>query len=311
MAAEKIQKIAVAGAGLMGHGIAQEFAAAGYQVKMYDLSDDALHQAQQRIESNLLLLQEAELVTAAQSQKALENLSASTKLDEVVGDADLVVEAIAEKLEVKQEIFRRFDEWCPQHTILASNTSTFMPSKLAQVTGRADKVLVTHYFNPPFLMPLVEIVRSPATSETTIKTVYDLLEGLGKSPVVVQKEVPGFIGNRIQAAALREALALVEEGVATPQEVDTVIKTSIGRRWAVAGVFEIAEIAGLDLKLAIVEQLFPEIASTQEVSHLLRDKVAQGDLGFKSGKGFYEWPLEAAEALRQRVAHALIEIARW
>jgi 3-hydroxybutyryl-CoA dehydrogenase len=120
--------------------------------------------------------------------------------------------------------------------------------------------------------------------------------------------VPGFIGNRIQAAALREALALVEEGVATPQEVDTVIKTSIGRRWAVVGVFEIA---GLDLKLAIVEQLFPEIASTQEVSHLLRDKVAQGDLGFKSGKGFYEWPPEEAEALRQRVAHALIEIARW
>lgn len=311
MAAEKIQRIAVAGAGLMGHGIAQEFAAAGYQVKMYDLTDDALHQAQQRIESNLLLLQEAELVTAAQSQKALENLSASTKLEEVVGDADLVVEAIAEKLEVKQEIFRRFDEWCPQHAILASNTSTFMPSKLAEATGRADKVLVTHYFNPPFLMPLVEIVRSPATSETTIKTVYDLLAGLGKSPVVVQKEVPGFIGNRIQAAALREALALVEEGVATPQEVDTVIKTSIGRRWAVAGVFEIAEIAGLDLKLAIVEQLFPEIASTQEVSHLLRDKVAQGDLGFKSGKGFYEWPSEEAEALRQRVAHALIEIARW
>jgi 3-hydroxybutyryl-CoA dehydrogenase len=103
----------------------------------------------------------------------------------------------------------------------------------------------------------------------------------------------------------------VEEGVATPQEVDTVIKTSIGRRWAVAGVFEIAEIAGLDLKLAIVEQLFPEIASTQEVSHLLRDKVAQGDLGFKTGKGFYEWPPETAEALRQRVAQALIEIARW
>jgi 3-hydroxybutyryl-CoA dehydrogenase len=311
MPGEKIQKIAVVGAGLMGHGIAQEFAAAGYQVKMHDLTDDALHQAQQRIEGNLRMLQEAELVSAEQSRQALDNLNTSTKLDEVVGDADLVIEAIAEKLEVKQQIFRRCDEWCPSHAILASNTSTFMPSKLAQVTGRADKVLVTHYFNPPFLMPLVEIVRSAATSETTIKTVYELLAGIGKSPVVVQKEVPGFIGNRIQAAALREALALVEEGVATPQEVDTVIKTSIGRRWAVAGVFEIAEIAGLDLKLAIVEQLFPEIASTQEVSHLLRDKVAQGDLGFKTGKGFYEWPPETAEALRQRVAQALIEIARW
>tara|TARA_Y100000588_G_C14178080_1_gene892328 strand:+ start:570 stop:1505 length:936 start_codon:yes stop_codon:yes gene_type:complete len=311
MSEKQIQKIAVVGAGLMGHGIALEFAAAGYQVKMHDLTEEALEHAQQRVEGNLNLLQEAGLIDEAKNRQALQNVGASTQLEEVVADADLVVEAIAEKLDVKQEAFQRFDKLCPPHAILASNTSTFMPSKLAQVTKRPDKVLVAHYFNPPFLMPLVEIVRGEKTSEAAIKTMYDLLAGMGKSPVVVQKEVPGFVGNRIQAAALREALALVEEGVATPQEVDTVIKTSIGRRWAVAGVFEIAEISGLDLKLAIVEQLFPSIASTREVSHLLRDKVAQDELGFKTGKGFYEWTPQAAEALRQRIAQALIEIARW
>ena len=311
MARERIERIAVVGAGLMGHGIALEFAAAGFEVEMHDLTEGVLQQARSCIEGNLRMMEEKGLVGGKESRRALENISASVELADVVADADLVVEAIAENLEVKQEAFRRFDELCPEHTILASNTSTFMPSQMAAATGRPDRVLVTHYFNPPFLLPLVEIVRGAATSEETIETVYALLEGIGKAPVVVQKEVPGFIGNRMQAAVLREALALVEEGVATPQEVDTVIKTSIGRRWAVAGVFEVAEIAGLDLKLAIVEQLIPEIASTREVSQLLRDKVADGDLGFKTGKGFYEWDSESAEALRQRIAHALVEIARW
>ena len=308
----EIKRIAVIGAGLMGHGIAQEFALAGYDVRLTDISDERLRAAGEHIESNLDMLIGFGLVTPDQAKSVLPRIHMTTSLAETVADADLVIEAVIENLELKQQIFRDLDRLCPAHTILASNTSTILPSKLAAVTGRPDKVLVAHYFNPPYLLPLVEIVRTDETSDETTTAVYDLLVKVGKNPAIVQKEVPGFIGNRIQGAVLREALWLVEQGIASPEDIDTVIKSSIGRRWSVAGVFEVFEIAGWDLILNVAEPAPHEFdSSPEEAVDLLREKIAQGELGVKAGKGFYEWTPESARALKERIARALVQIAQW
>ncbi|MBI4336439.1 MAG: 3-hydroxyacyl-CoA dehydrogenase family protein [Chloroflexi bacterium] len=311
MTVDDIKHIAVVGAGLMGHGIAQEFALAGYQVGLHDLTGERLQHAVKQIEDNLLMLEQAGMVAREQVRPALARVHTSTTLEQVVANADVVIEAVTEDLSIKQEIYGKLDRACPDRTIFASNTSTFMPSKLAAATHRQDRVLVAHYFNPPYLLPLVELVRSQETSDETVQTMYALLKRVGKRPVVVKKEVPGFIGNRLQVALFREALALVEQGIATPEDVDTVVKNSFGRRLAVAGPFEVFDMGGLDTILAVTTQLVPEISSSTEVPALLQEKVHQGELGVKSGKGFHQWPAEAAQALRQRFSRALLQMSKW
>jgi 3-hydroxybutyryl-CoA dehydrogenase len=181
---------------------------------------------------------------------------------------------------------------------------------MAAATDRPRQVIVAHYFNPPHLLPLVELVRGEETSDETVEALRTLYLGIGKSPAVVQKEAPGFVGNRLQMALYREALAIVGAGIATPEDVDTIIKTGFGRRLSVAGVFEIFDAAGLDVTLAVADQLFPEIDRATTAPDLLREKVARGELGLKSGSGMYPWPPEKAAALRARIGAALAAIAR-
>jgi len=308
---EDIKNVSVIGAGLMGHGIAQEFATKGYKVRMNDLSEDYLTKAIENIKRNLIMMTKAGLMAEEDAVKAIDNISTSTSLESVAIDADLVIEAVYEDLELKKRIFRKLDENCPEHSILASNSSSLMPSHMARSTQRPEKVLVTHYFNPPHLLPLVEIVRGEFTSDDTVQCVYDLYTSMGKTPAVVQKEVPGFIGNRLQTALIREALSLVENGVASPRDVDVVVKNGFGRRLSAAGPFEIFDIAGWDLTLAVSKYLLPHIESSKEVPKILEEKVRAGELGVKSGKGFYEYSDESADALRSRIAQALIRIASW
>ena len=195
--------------------------------------------------------------------------------------------------------------------MLVSGTSTLGLSDLASATRRPDKVILANYANPPFLVPVVEMMRNETTSDETVTLFYDLLTRIGKLPVVIQQEVPGFIANRLQMALTREALSLVQKRVVTAQDVDTIIKNGIGRRWAVAGVFEVWELAGLDLIADILEWLLPDLETSGEVPPLLREKVSRGELGAKTGEGFYELTPQDTEALRQRIAHALIEIEKW
>ncbi len=227
-----------------------------------------------------------------------------------MADVDLVVEAVSEDIAVKQAIFAALDAAVPPHAILASNSSTFMPSRMAAATNRPEQVIVAHYFNPPHLLPLVELVRGADTSDQTVEALRSLYLRIGKSPAVVQKEAPGFVGNRLQMALFREALAIVEAGLASPEDVDTIIKTGFGRRLSVAGVFEIFDAAGLDVTLAVADQLFPDIDTAPTVPPYLRDRVTQGDLGVKSGRGFYDWPPESAAALRSRIGAALAAISQ-
>ena len=209
--------------------------------------------------ANLQLLTDLGLVTHAQRESVPHHVHTSTVLKDVVGDADVVIEAVLEKLELKLEVFQELDRLCPDRTILASNSSTLMPNKLAAATRRPENVLIAHHFNPPYLLPLVKLVRHPAMSDATVTAMYELLTHVGKKPAIVQKEVPGFIGNRLQGALFREALSLVEQGIASAQDVDTVVKNGFGRRYAAAGPFEVWELAGWDFILAALA--FPRRAA--------------------------------------------------
>jgi 3-hydroxyacyl-CoA dehydrogenase len=294
----------------MGHGIAQEFAVAGYDVVLNDRTDELLQVALANVERNLRMMVAAGLVDAERAAAAPGRMRATTSLSDAVADADVVIEAVFEDLALKQSVFARLDEHAPEHAILASNSSTFMPSQMAQATGRPERVLVAHYFNPPHLLPLVEVVKGPQTSEEAARVMYDLLAGIGKQPVLVQKEAPGFIANRIQIAMQREALAIVERGIASPADVDRVVRASFGRRLPFAGPFEIADIAGLHTITAAIESLLPHIESSTALSPVLSEMSARGDLGVRSGRGFYEWSPEAGEELRQRIARGLIALSR-
>ncbi len=309
MQIDHIKRIAITGVGLMGHGIGQEFALAGYQVVLHDLVEEKIQAAVRRIEGNLARLAEWGIISADEIEPSLSRIAVTAHLEEAAAEADLVVEAVYEDLDLKQQVFRDLDRFCPPRTILASNTSSFLPSLLAAATGRSDRVLVAHYFYPASLLPVVEVVRSPLTSEETVETVCAVLQSAGKRPVVVQKECFGFIANRLQFALQREALAIVEEGIAAPEDVDVAVRDGFGRRLAFAGPLEIAEPVGWDLELRIQKALFPHLSSAVEPSPLVVNQVAKGQLGCKTGKGFYEWSPEAVQAWQDRMAEALARLA--
>ena len=311
MNADDIKQIAVIGAGLMGHGIAQEFATAGYDVRLTSRTEESLGRGVDQIKRNLERLVGLGVLETGPAARAEERLTTCLTLEDAVSDADLVIEAVYEDLSLKRQGFEQLDRACPDRTLLASTTSTFPATQIATATGRPDRVLVAHYINPPYLVPLVELAPGEGTSEETLGAVHALLTGIGKQPVVLRKEVPGFISVRLQVALLREALSLVQSGVATPEDIDKVIRTSIGRRWAVAGVFEVLELAGWDVVSDIASWLFPQLESSLELPAVLRERVERDELGVKSGKGFYDWTADSAEDLRRRIAHALVEIDAW
>jgi 3-hydroxybutyryl-CoA dehydrogenase len=312
MTVDDVRKVAViGGAGLMGHGIALEFALAGFHVSLSDVDEDALNRGWDRIHESLQLLQQCGLAKPDAADAALGQIEAGFDLRAAVDDVDVVVESIDENIEQKRAVFRQLDEYCPPHAILTSNSSGFTPSLMAEATTRPQQFLGMHYFNPPYLIPLVEVIRGEQTSDATVELMTSLLKRLGKTPVLVRREVPGFIANRIQAAVWREILKLVADGVATPEDIDLVMTSSIGRRWSVAGPFEITDLAGLDLKQAILTELLPSLASSADVPAILNEKVEQGNLGVKTGNGFRAWTPEKVRDVKERLARALTKIAQW
>ena len=310
MNVDDISKIGVIGAGLMGHGIALNFALGGYDVYLNDTSDESLEKALESVGTSLETMLNVGLADEASAVAVPGRIHTSTSMEETVADVDFVVEAVFEDMDVKHEVFARLDELSPERTILSSNTSSFMSSQLAPATKRPDKVVVANWWNPPYLLPLVEIVRGAQTSDHTIDTTAGLFTKLGKQPVVLQKESVGFIGNRMQFALLREAISVVEQGIATAEDVDLVVTSSFGRRLAVAGPFEVFDLAGWDTISHIIDQLFPLIESSPDSPALIKDKVDKGEFGVKSGKGFYNWSDDAVAELRGRVGRALAAIDR-
>ncbi len=308
---KEIRNIALVGAGRMGHGIAETFIQTGKEVSVFDLSERVLQQAVESITYNLHELSEWGALPPGDIQLAIDRLHLTTRLEDVASNADVVIEAVPEDLELKRQVFNRLDGICPERTILASNSSTFGPSEYARATNRPDRVVGAHYFYPPHLIPLVEIVRSPSTSDSTVETIYDLLKSSGKTPIVVQKEVPGFIANRLQYALQREAFYLVEQGFASPQDIDIVTKTSFGPRLPLAGIIEMLEIQGTgdyELLSTIWKYIFPHLCSSKEPLPLLIEKLKRRELGSKTGQGFYDWTPESKDARRKELRKDLFEL---
>ena len=312
MKPEEVQNITVVGAGLMGHGIALECAISGFNVTINSVRESTLEASWGRIHESAKLMQKFDLVDSATVEDAKTRIRSTVDLKSAASNADVVIEAMVEDLGQRKSMYRQLDEICPAHTIFASNSSSFMPSLMAAATTRPDRFLGAHYFNLPYLIHLVEVIHGKETSDETIELMTAILVQLGKKPVQVRKEVPGFIANRIQAAVWREILTLVEVGVATPEDVDVVITMSVGRRWSVAGPFETTDLAGLDVIQAILAELLPSLASSPEVPQILRKQVDHGEFGVKSGKGFRgDWSPERIAEARARLAHALTTIESW
>jgi 3-hydroxybutyryl-CoA dehydrogenase len=296
-----MEKVAVVGAGLMGHGIAQVFAAAGHPVAITDPSADALATVHERVRRNL--------ERAGADLESVDRIRLAETVEDAVGGAAFVFEAAPEQLELKQQLFAQLAAAAPD-AILASNASVMSIGEIAQDAERPERVVGTHFWNPPHLIPLVEVTQAKRTSDAAVERTMSLLAAAGKTPVHVKHDVPGFIGNRLQHALWREAIALVEAGVCTAEDVDTVVKSTLGLKLQVLGPLENADLVGADLTLAIHEYLLPHIDSRPEPSPLLRRLVERGDLGMKSGRGFRAWTREDAQAVHDRLFDHLLSATR-
>jgi 3-hydroxybutyryl-CoA dehydrogenase len=292
-------RIAVIGAGLMGHGIAQVFALAGHEVTIYDSVQASLDSAKARILINLKDL--------GDDQKAVERVTPVADLAAAVRDADYAVEAVLENLPLKQKLFAEIEQHVRADTIVASNTSVIPITKIMEGLKHRERALGTHWWNPPYLVPLVEVIETQWTSAAAIDFTMKLHAAAGKKPAHVKKDVPGFIGNRLQHALWREAISLVENGICDAETVDDVIKAAFGRRLAVLGPLENADMVGTDLTLAIHQIVLADIDSRPGASPYLEKLVKDGKLGFKSGEGFRKWSPEQQQALRTRVLKHLKE----
>ncbi len=290
------------GAGLMGHGIAQLFAAAGHGVFLHDPAEDALASVPERVQAIFELLD--------QDPKGAERITLCAEFEAAVEGADFVFEAAPEKLEIKQDIFERLGRAAKPAAVLATNTSAIPITAIAAKVSNPDRMLGTHFWNPPFLVPLVEVVQTEKTAPEVVQAMIALLAAAGKMPVHVKRDIPGFIGNRLQHALKREAIALVAAGVCDADTIDRVVKYGFGARMAVLGPMEQSDLVGLDLTLDIHRVLIEDLDRTPGPHPLLKQKVASGDLGMSTGRGFRDWTPEQASQVRRRLAEFLAAAVR-
>ena len=281
-----IKKMTVVGAGTMGHGIAQVAAASGIDVVVHDVSSEAIENGMAAIRANLAKGIEKGKVTAAQKVSVLQRIHAGADLAEALAQADVVVEAVPETLELKQKIFSEIDALTPPEVLLASNTSSLPITRIAESTARPERVVGLHFFNPVHLMPLLEIVRGERTSDEAIARALVLSDALGKEAIVV-KDSPGFASSRLGLVLGLEAMRMLEQGVASAEDIDKAM--TLGYRHPM-GPLRLTDLVGLDVRLAIAEYLHRELGSEAfRPPEILRRLVAEGRLGKKSGRGFYEW----------------------
>jgi len=302
------ENIAVIGAGLMGHGIAQIFSVHGHSVALMDLQEDLLLRAIENIRGNLGLMAQKGIVSAAEIEPAIQRIKTTTDLQEAVSQAQFVVEAVLEKLELKQQIFKDMDSFSPPDAILATNTSVISITQIAQKSKNRSRIVGTHFWNPPYLIPLVEVIRGDETGAEVVEKTYALLQRVGKHPVRVHKDVPGFVGNRLQHALWREAVSIVASGIADAATVDECIKFGFGLRLPQLGPMENIDMVGTDLTLAIHDYILKHLEDSPDPSPILAQKVARGELGFKSGQGFQTWSPEQAQQSRKALVEYLLKM---
>jgi 3-hydroxybutyryl-CoA dehydrogenase len=284
---ENVRKILVVGAGAMGSQIGMVCALAGYDVVVQDVDEDALKRAQEQLKDRMSRNVEKGRIEQDEVDAAFDRITFTPDLQGAVADADYVIEAAVERLDVKREIFAELDEAAPEHAILATNSSTIVSSRIADATKRPDRVCNMHFFNPALVMKCVEVVRNPETSDATVETAVELTRRIGKSPVVLEKEVSGFVANRILGALMDEAVDLYEAGVSSFEDIDTACKTALGHPM---GPFELMDFTGIDVNYHVRMDRYEDTGDeSMKPKKSVVEKYEKGELGRKTGKGWYEY----------------------
>lgn len=309
MRLEQIKKIAIAGAGIMGASIAQIFAREGYRVALYDIAEAGIENGRKLIAINQEASITAGEITQEESMALRQRISFS--LDpECFRDADFVIEAIVEKMAVKHTFWSQVSAIAPVNAVLTTNTSGLSITEIAEAVERPERFGGMHWVNPPHIVPLVEVIRGEKTAPAAADLIFALAEKIGKKPVMVKKDAKGFILNRFQFCILREAMHIVESGIATMEDVDNVFKYGLGMRYACLGPFQIADLGGLDTFYSIASYLFRDISDAKEPQGLLADRMAERAYGTKTGKGFYDYGNGRAERVIEKRDKDFIRIAK-
>jgi 3-hydroxybutyryl-CoA dehydrogenase len=296
------QKIGVVGGGLMGHGIAYLFAAAGHPVGLFEPMAEIRNSLPGRLQALVDLF--------GDDAALLKRIETHDQLAPAMKDTTFVFEAAPEKLSLKQQIFADLEKVTAPETVLASNSSAIPSTEIGKHLTHRERVIGTHFWNPPHLVPLVEVIQNEKTSDAVLRATMDVLRDAGKVPVHVRRDIPGFVGNRLQHAMKREAFALVAAGVCDAETVDTVVKEGFGARTAVLGPMEQSDLVGLDLALDIADVLYEHLDRTAHAPDILRDKLKAGKLGMKSGEGLRKWGPGEADAVRARLSQFLVDQAK-
>ena len=295
MQAEQISTATVIGAGTMGAGFGLAFGLAGIEARLYDINPSQFEVAQKRIDNTLGLMVQEGYASREQAEKAKSLISTHTGLESALDGTEFVLEAVPENLELKQKLFPKLEELSGPDSILASNSSALSISAIAQGCKRQELICGMHWFNPPELVPLVEVIKGERTADSTADLVYDLVLRLDHVPIRVKKEAAGFIGNRMQLALFREAMHILEEGIGDPEDIDRAVKYGLGFRWSFLGPLETADLGGLDVWHAVASYLFPRISNTKAAPVTLSGLVEKGELGVKTGSGFYDYSKGAGQ----------------
>ena len=310
MNCEEIKAVGIVGAGLMGHALAQIFALKGYPVSILDKDTSVLKQVPEKVRRNLQVFLDLDLISRIEADTCLEKIQLCERFEEMYRENCIIIEAISENLEKKKSVFSQIEKHVSPETILCSNTSAISITSISEDLSFRERVVGTHFWNPPHILPCVEVIRSKYTSMEVFETVVAFMKKAGKEPVRVLKDIPGFLGNRMQHALWREAISLVEKGIASPEDIDKVVKSSFGLRLAFIGPLETADLAGLDLSLDVQKDLFPHLERSTEPSPVLVSKVDSGETGVKRGKGFHEWDEKKARDLINRRDATLLKILK-
>lgn len=298
----------VLGAGTMGHGIAQVLALAGHQVRIFDPQEDAHEKARQGIAKSLALLVELGLNTVEQAGSCAQRISYFSDLSAACSGSELVIESAPEDMDLKHKLYAQVEEVLGAEDLICTNTSALSISELARGLKHPERFVGAHFWNPAQVVPCVEIIKGDKTSEQAFERVVEIIREAGKEPVRVLKDVPGFLGNRMQHALQREALSLVEQGVASAEDVDSVVQHGFGLRLALMGPMERADLGGLDTTLKVQKYLLPYLDGRTSASPLLQKQVDAGRLGLKTGAGFFDWPAEKKERVTSQRDRALLSI---
>lgn len=305
-----MKKIAIIGAGTMGHSIGLSAAWSGLSVKIFGVDARDLETAQKGFEAKLRLMSANGLISDEQVKEIAERVVFTSSLEEAVKEAEFIIEAVPENMELKHNIYRQLEGLAANDIIIASNSSGLMPTALAEGMKHPERFVLTHFWNPAHLVPLVEIVGGEKTDEKTLQQTKTLIEQMKKQAVLLNKELPGFIGNRLQFAMFREAQALLDAGVATKEDIDAAVTYGIGRRLPVTGPLQTADLGGLDIFHAISDYLFEDLSTDQKPGPTLSSLLEKGELGTKTGSGFYQWPQAQSEAVQGKREEALIHFLK-